>query len=380
MLKYYIKIIMKGKNNMLLILLTPPPYHGAAIMNQNLIEKLKQDNYPFIDIPIKASKTIKSIGKFNFIKVLNSLFIFKNIYKNRTNFYIGYLVLALNGFAFYRDILIIFLLKLLNKQVLIHIRVKGFKYKKWINKILIHNAFKNSYLIQHSPLLSFDIEQYNKFKKKFYVPNGLPDVYKNYIQYKDKLLCKTINIIFLSNLFESKGLFILLKAIYILKNKNIKNLKFHFIGNWENNTVEKKFNLYIQKYKIGNLIGKIGPKYNNEKYKFFINMDILVFPTYQETWGNVNLEAMMFKIPIISTYEGAISEIIDDCETGFLVKQRDADALAIKIETLIKNKKLRLMMGENGRKKYLSKYTLKTYIKNMKKIFNNIKKNNLCDL
>tara|TARA_B110000879_G_scaffold172551_1_gene224138 strand:- start:634 stop:849 length:216 start_codon:yes stop_codon:yes gene_type:complete len=53
------------------------------------------------------------------------------------------------------------------------------------------------------------------------------------------------------------------------------------------------------------------------------------------------LESMQLNLPLISTYEGAIPEIIDDNETGYLVERQDSVDLANKIRQLIENPSLR---------------------------------------
>ena len=77
-------------------------------------------------------------------------------------------------------------------------------------------------------------------------------------------------------------------------------------------------------------------------------------------------------LPVISTFEGAISEIIDDGKTGYLVKQRNINELAEKIAILIKDKELREKMGKAGRKKFLERYTLEKFEKNMVRVFDQI--------
>ena len=86
--------------------------------------------------------------------------------------------------------------------------------------------------------------------------------------------------------------------------------------------------------------------------------DIFVLPTYNDCFPLVLLEAMSFSLPIISTFEGGIPDIVNDELTGYLVQQRDSVALAEKIELLIQNPDLRKKMGIAGRKIFLQKFTL----------------------
>ena len=77
-------------------------------------------------------------------------------------------------------------------------------------------------------------------------------------------------------------------------------------------------------------------------------------------------------MPVISTHEGAIPEIVEDGVTGLLTKQGDEKDLADKIELLIKGKELRENMGRKGRQRYLERYKLSKFEENMKKVFDDI--------
>jgi glycosyltransferase involved in cell wall biosynthesis len=118
----------------------------------------------------------------------------------------------------------------------------------------------------------------------------------------------------------------------------------------------------------------LGKKYSLQKNNILAETDILAFPTFyeKETFGLVNLEAMQFSKPVVTTNEGAIPDIVEDGITGFLVPQKDAIALADKLEILIKNPELRKLMGAQGRIKYENYYTIKHFEERMISIFNQI--------
>lgn len=82
----------------------------------------------------------------------------------------------------------------------------------------------------------------------------------------------------------------------------------------------------------------------------------------------VLLEAMRHALPFISTNVGAIPDIIDNGETGFVVNKKNAGHLAAKIMELVEDKGKQIKMGLNGYKKYKEQYTLKVF------------ENRLCDV
>lgn len=112
----------------------------------------------------------------------------------------------------------------------------------------------------------------------------------------------------------------------------------------------------------------LGPKYGKEKDYIFKKVDIFIFPTYNETFGLVNLEAMQYKLPIITTDEGGIPDIVINNKNGFICKRKDIDSLANEIEKLINNKDLRVSLGENGYKVFKEKFTKEKFEENIYKI------------
>ena len=100
-----------------------------------------------------------------------------------------------------------------------------------------------------------------------------------------------------------------------------------------------------------------GKKYNEEK-KHSKNADIFIFPTLNEAFGLVLLEAMEHALPCIATDEGGISDIVDEGETGFIVSKRNANILADKIEYLLIHPEERMRMGKLGYKKFKNQFTV----------------------
>lgn len=71
----------------------------------------------------------------------------------------------------------------------------------------------------------------------------------------------------------------------------------------------------------------------------------------EEGLGMVMLEAAATGVPGIGSRVGGIAEGIDEGETGFLVPERDPEALATAMGMLLANPTLRLRMGEAARRK-----------------------------
>lgn len=84
--------------------------------------------------------------------------------------------------------------------------------------------------------------------------------------------------------------------------------------------------------------------------------DVFVMPCKVSGTGdrdgipNVIMEALSYRLPVVSTDVSGIGEVVIDNETGVLVQQKDATALAAGIKRLLDDRQLALRLAENGRK------------------------------
>ena len=101
---------------------------------------------------------------------------------------------------------------------------------------------------------------------------------------------------------------------------------------------------------------------------FWKDADIFVFPTYyhNECFPLVILEAMEQGLPVISTNEGGIPDIIDHDNSGYTVEKNNPIDLASAIERLLKEPELRNSMGKAGRRRFEEKFTEEMFEKKMR--------------
>ena len=80
-------------------------------------------------------------------------------------------------------------------------------------------------------------------------------------------------------------------------------------------------------------------------------MDIFAFASQSEGFGQVLIEAMAAKKPVVASRISPITEIVSENETGLLTKAESSHALAEAIVTLAKNPEKARQMGMNGAKR-----------------------------
>ncbi|MEM2139027.1 MAG: glycosyltransferase family 4 protein [Candidatus Woesearchaeota archaeon] len=100
---------------------------------------------------------------------------------------------------------------------------------------------------------------------------------------------------------------------FIKLNKKIKNSKMFVICSYE-----KAFDDYKKQSKN---IFFLGLKSKKELYeKYFLESDVFVYPTYNDSYGVVFLEAMSFGLPIITIEDFSSTELIINKKNGFVIK------------------------------------------------------------
>jgi glycosyltransferase involved in cell wall biosynthesis len=340
--------------------------HGAAVAGGFIKDSLRiNETFDSTYINIATASSLADIGKTSIKKVFVIVKLWYRVLLalKSQNFKLCYLTINAKGPAWFKELGIVALVKLFKVPIIYHYHNKGVtgNASTYIKKKLYRFQFKNSKSILLSPLLYQDIKGFAKESDVYYCPNGIPTTKLIHKAVGASTEFKVSTILFLSNLIESKGVFILLEACVLLKKKQIP-FRCIFIGG-EGDITANQFQDEVSELNLKEEVEYQGKKYGFDKEDAFAKADIFAFPTYyhNETFGLVNLEAMKHSLPVISTFEGAIPEVVIDGVNGFLVPQRNVEALADKLEILIGNRKLRNEMGLAGKKMYEDKFTLEHF-------------------
>jgi glycosyltransferase involved in cell wall biosynthesis len=90
--------------------------------------------------------------------------------------------------------------------------------------------------------------------------------------------------------------------------------------------------------------------------QFMSALDVLVLPSFAETYGLVIIEAMAMGCPVVATNAGGVPEIINDEETGLLVSPRNQQELTEALSRILSSFSLRARIVKSARSKALSCY------------------------
>ncbi|UKO99534.1 colanic acid biosynthesis glycosyltransferase WcaL [Nostoc sp. UHCC 0870] len=161
-------------------------------------------------------------------------------------------------------------------------------------------------------------------------------------------------------LVEKKGIEYAIRAVAKVA-KEYPNIEYKIIGDGE---LKEHFEKLIAELNIGHIVKLLGWKQQKEIVEVLNNAHIFIAPSVTAADGNqdapVNTlkEAMAMGLPVISTTHGGIPELVEDGVSGFLVPERDTDAIATKLSYLIQHPQLWETMGQAGRARVEEKYDM----------------------
>lgn len=362
------------KPRILFITPLPPPVHGSAMVSQYIKDcKELQEEFVCDFVNLSTSRNIDEIGKkslMKYIRFIGAYFI--TFWKLLTHRYaLCYLAITCHGMGFLKDAPFVLLCKLFRRRIMIHQHNKGMSncVDKQPYKWLLPLVYRNTKVILLSWYLYPDIEKVVKKGQVLICPNGIPDFFDKEPHFERNN--EVPHLLFLSNLIPSKGVYVLLDACKILKEKGYRFVC-DFVGGESKEITRDVFEKAVEVRRLEGMVKYNGPKYGDEKKEYFANSDIFVQPTFEDCFPLTLLEAMQYKLPLVSTDEGAVPDMVKKESNGFICKRNDVDSTANAIKELLDSKEQRILMGKNGYRLFKEQFTLEVFNKNITKILKDI--------
>jgi len=161
----------------------------------------------------------------------------------------------------------------------------------------------------------------------------------------------TIKILTVARLVEKKGIEFSVRAVANV-TKNYPNLEYHIVGD---GPLRKSIEMLIEQLGVQDKVNLIGWRTQDEIRNLYLDAHIFVLSSVtasdgdKEGQGLVIQEAQASGLPVISTLHNGIPEGVLDGKSGFLVPERDVDALAERLVHLIEHPEIWPKMGRAGR-------------------------------
>ena len=401
-------------NRILFIAPLPPPVHGSAMVSKYIKDSAKVQSVAQCDwVNLSTSRRMDEIGKGGAMKLLRFMGAYlKTLWLLLTHRYdLCYLAITCHGIGFLKDAPFVWLCKMFGCRVLIHQHNKGMSncIERWPYRWLIPYIYKRARVMLLSWHLYPDIAKVVKREQVVICANGIPggeekgerrnekestpseasllvhpvsggqfskqeqrdlakhstlnskqeqrNLTKPFTAHRSPL---TVNLLFLSNLIPSKGVYVLLDACRILKDKGL-DFQCNFVGGETKEIDRTRFEAEVQRRGLEGMVRYEGPKYGEEKEKYWRSSDVFVQPTFEDCFPLTIVEAMQHGLPVVSTTEGAVPDMVADGVNGFVCERKEVSGLAVALERLITDASLRMRMGEEGYRIYKDKFTLEKF-------------------
>jgi len=92
----------------------------------------------------------------------------------------------------------------------------------------------------------------------------------------------------------------------------------------------------------------VGQLTGDDLARALASADVLLNPSVTEAFGNVTLEAMACRLPVVAAMASGTSSLVRDNETGLMVDVSDIDGFADALEAYARDPELRRLHGEAG--------------------------------
>lgn len=327
------------------------PTGGEEAKNQQIVAFIKKNNLAATIIDTHHWK--KRILPL-FFKILKAVLFAKN-----KNIYI-----SLSHFSTLKLIRFFNALKI-SKRNNVHYFVVGGEFHNWLaeNKIYI-GAFKSLKGIYPESFTMVNTLNELGLTNALRIPNfkSIPQVTVNKTYNK-------LNFVFLSRISPTKGADLIIEAVNILNTKGLsEDYDVSFYGNFHDSVDNNYKSVFLDKIKpLNNANYKGFLKLNEFKnFNILAQYNVMLFPTYWkgEGYPGVLIDAFIAHLPVIASEWNHNKEIVKHNDNGLIIAPKNADALAIAMEDLIKNKSL-LQNLENGAKHSIKDYDIDILLPNI---------------
>jgi D-inositol-3-phosphate glycosyltransferase len=159
-------------------------------------------------------------------------------------------------------------------------------------------------------------------------------------------------VLFVGRIEPLKGVDTLIRAMSCLKFQSVVHPVYLAIiggepdANPEQMTVEmSRLQKLCDDLCMGQTVVFLGKRAQDTLPYYYSAAEVLVMPSFYESFGMVALEAMACGTPVIASQVGGLAFLVRDGETGFTVPEGDPAALCDRLTLLLSDPELRTKMG-----------------------------------
>ena len=231
------------------------------------------------------------------------------------------------------------------------------RYLKYVDKIFAISEEMKKALNQNG-IINVDV-LYNSLP--------IPQKEPSYMENNSKIIFSP------SRTSESKGVYALLATFPLIK-KDVADAKILIVGTTKDR--KKRILEYMDKNNISKENVEILGWINNEEVKsIYGKISVVVTPSlYPDPLLGVNLEAALYKKPVVTTCFGGAKEFVVNGETGYVVNPYDTKEMAEKITDILLDGDKAKQFGEAGYKRLKEKFSINIQTDKLLNYYNKLQK------
>lgn len=177
-------------------------------------------------------------------------------------------------------------------------------------------------------------------------------------------------ILFVGSLGKRKGVYDILRVATELKDQY--EFEISLIGPEDRVDDIQKIGDYIREHQIEQYVSVLGSLFDDYKIAAFVNSDIFLFPSYNENFPLVIIEAACAGLPIVTTPVGASPEFFENEKSVIFVEPGNIEQIKNAVVDLLNNPEKRKRLGEGARQVFEEKLSRDNIMNQLDKVYRNI--------
>lgn len=248
----------------------------------------------------------------------------------------------------------------------------GVEYKNfWLRRFLrqIITRYVDAYITNNKSGELYLTEVTNAETERVFVRPYLVPHPKTYSSSCQNLKINTLQLqkpifIFAGHIIPRKGVKELLQACVCLQQQGYKNYTMLIVGD---GTQRQELESFAAENNLTEQILWMGSIDYEQVGAYYQIADVFVFPTLEDVWGLVAVEAMMFGKPILCSKWAGAAEMVEDGENGYIFDPHQPETLAELMSKFIIHPDLISQMGAKS-KEIMTNYTPEAVAKNLAEV------------
>ncbi len=152
--------------------------------------------------------------------------------------------------------------------------------------------------------------------------------------------------LYVGRITARKGINSLIQACAILKEQGYTDYSLVVIGSGNQ---REELEVLIAQQGLTDLVTWVGWVEYGRLGVYFQNADVFVFPTLEDIWGMVPLEAMVFGTAVLCSRWAGAAELVVEGENGFIFDPYKPEELAEKMQRFLDRPELIKIMGDRAK-------------------------------